>query len=86
VDAVVTQVNKMGFVAEVGPLKVFVSNHLIPNDFKFDANDQCYVSENESIKISKDDEVRLKIMNSRVESTEIFAIGSIKEDYLGLIS
>jgi len=28
VDAVVTQVNKMGFMAEVGPLQVFVSKHV----------------------------------------------------------
>jgi DNA-directed RNA polymerase II subunit RPB7 len=28
VDAIVTQVNQMGFFAEVGPLQVFVSNHV----------------------------------------------------------
>ncbi|KAL6041531.1 DNA-directed RNA polymerase II subunit RPB7 [Balamuthia mandrillaris] len=56
VDAVVTQVNKMGFMAEVGPLQVFVSKHLIPSDMNFDANDECFVSDDESIRISKDDE------------------------------
>ena len=35
-DAVVTQVNKLGFFAQVGPLQVFVSKHLIPSDMKFD--------------------------------------------------
>jgi hypothetical protein len=29
-DAVVTTVNKLGFFAQVGPLQVFVSKHLIP--------------------------------------------------------
>jgi len=86
VDAVVTQVNKMGFMAEVGPLQVFVSKHLIPADMKFDPNDQSFISEDESIKISKDDEVRLKIVGSRVDASEIFSIGSIKEDYLGKIN
>jgi DNA-directed RNA polymerase subunit E'/Rpb7 len=28
VDAVVTNVNKMGFFADVGPLSVFVSTHV----------------------------------------------------------
>eukprot|EP01103_Thecamoeba_quadrilineata_P010111 TRINITY_DN2098_c0_g1_i1.p1 TRINITY_DN2098_c0_g1~~TRINITY_DN2098_c0_g1_i1.p1 ORF type:complete len:118 (-),score=20.35 TRINITY_DN2098_c0_g1_i1:133-486(-) len=88
VDAVVTQVNKMGFFAEVGPLQVFVSKHLIPSDMTFDPQKPvaCFVSEDESIKIAKDDEVRLKIIGTRVDATEIFSIGSIKEDYLGPIS
>merc|ERR1711879_1060433 len=86
VDAVVTQVNKMGFMAEVRPLQVFVSKHLIPTDMTFDPTEHCFASEDESVKISKDDEVRLKIVGTRVDASEIFAIGSIKEDYLGLIS
>lgn len=30
VDAVVVTVNKMGFFAEVGPLNIFISNHVLP--------------------------------------------------------
>jgi DNA-directed RNA polymerase II subunit RPB7 len=47
VDAVVVTVNKMGFFAEVGPLNIFISNHLIPTDFKFEPNSMppCYISE-----------------------------------------
>jgi len=88
VDAVVSQVNKMGFFAEVGPLQVFVSKHLIPSDMKFDpqANPPCFISDDGSVKIEKDCEVRLKIVGTRVDANEIFSIGSIKEDYLGLIS
>ena len=88
VDALVTTVNKMVFFAEVGPLNIFVSNHLIPSDFVFDlnVNAPCYVSEEGmGHKIGKDDQVRLRIIGTRVDATEIFAIGSIKEDYLGLI-
>eukprot|EP00026_Physarum_polycephalum_P019920 Phypoly_transcript_22190.p1 GENE.Phypoly_transcript_22190~~Phypoly_transcript_22190.p1 ORF type:complete len:173 (+),score=29.71 Phypoly_transcript_22190:79-597(+) len=87
-DAVVTQVDKMGFFAEAGPLQIFVSKHLIPPEINFDpqSNPPAFVSEDETIRISKDDEVRLKIVGTRVDATEIFSIGSIKEDYLGLIS
>jgi len=86
VDAVVSQVNKMGFFAEVGPLQVFVSSHLIPPYLKFDpqSNPPCFVSE-EGDKIEKDSEVRLKIVGTRVDANEIFSIGSIKEDFLGPI-
>eukprot|EP01089_Gocevia_fonbrunei_P020815 TRINITY_DN7835_c0_g1_i1.p1 TRINITY_DN7835_c0_g1~~TRINITY_DN7835_c0_g1_i1.p1 ORF type:complete len:171 (-),score=25.13 TRINITY_DN7835_c0_g1_i1:32-544(-) len=85
-DAVVTNVNKMGFMAEAGPLQIFVSKHLIPADMTFDAEESCYSSSDGSDQISKDDEVRLKIVGSRVDATEIFAVGSIKDDYLGRIA
>ena len=40
-DAVVTVVNKLGFFAQVGPLQVFVSKHLIPEDMAFDPQVRC---------------------------------------------
>jgi len=87
-DAVVTQVNKMGFFAEVGPLQVFVSRHQIPADMHFDpqSSPPCIVSEDGAIRLEKDTEVRLKVVGTRVDATEIFAIGSIREDFLGVIS
>lgn len=83
VDAVVTTVNKMGFFADVGPLSVFVSTHLISSDMKFNpsANPPAYVSPDETIE--KGSRVRLKIVGTRTDVNEIYAIGSIKEDYLG---
>jgi len=88
VDAIVSQVTKMGFFAEVGPLQVFISKHLIPADMSFDAaaNPPCFVSDDGSVKIEKDCEVRLKVVGTRVDANEIFSIGSIKEDFLGLTS
>jgi len=55
---------------------------------QFDAQsaNPCFVSEDGSTRISKDDEVRLQIKGTRIDATEIFAIGSIREDYLGVIS
>ncbi|ORX57796.1 hypothetical protein BCR36DRAFT_344469 [Piromyces finnis] len=89
VDGIVTSVNKMGFFVEVGPVTVFVSNHLIPEDMKFDPNSNppSYISvgaENQQ-RIANNVNVRLKIVGTRVDATEIFAIGTIKEDYLGCI-
>ncbi|KAI8390983.1 RNA polymerase Rpb7 [Radiomyces spectabilis] len=85
-DAVVTTVNKMGFFADAGPLQIFVSNHLIPNDMRYDpsGNPPYYSSDDQMI--TKDVQVRIKLVGTRVDATEIFAIGTIKEDYLGVIS
>lgn len=83
VDGVVTTVNKMGFFADVGPLSVFISTHLIPSDMSYNpsANPPAYVSPDENIE--RGSRVRLKIVGTRTDVNEIYAIGSIKEDYLG---
>ncbi|GAM18561.1 hypothetical protein SAMD00019534_017360 [Acytostelium subglobosum LB1] len=75
-DAVVTKVTNLGFFAEAGPLSIFVSTHLIPADMQFDAQsaNPCFVSEDGSTKISKDDEVRLQIKGTRVDATEIVRV------------
>ncbi|XP_006654370.2 DNA-directed RNA polymerase II subunit RPB7 [Oryza brachyantha] len=86
-EAVVTMVNKMGFFAEAGPVQIFVSNHLIPDDMEFQSGDvPNYTTSDGSVKIQKDSEVRLKIIGTRVDATEIFCIGTIKDDFLGVIS
>ncbi|XP_021844524.2 DNA-directed RNA polymerase II subunit RPB7 [Spinacia oleracea] len=86
VQAVVTMVNKMGFFAEVGPVQIFVSNHLIPDDMEFQSADTpTYSTSDGLVKIKKDTEVRLKIIGTRVDTKEIFCIGAMKEDYMGVI-
>ncbi|KAI0030626.1 hypothetical protein K488DRAFT_79534 [Vararia minispora EC-137] len=85
VDGIVTNVTRMGFFADVGPLTVFVSNQLIHPDLRFDhnANPPAFASEDQTIE--KGTKIRLKIVGTRVDATEIFAIGTIKEDHLGVI-
>ncbi|GAA6023566.1 hypothetical protein JCM10207_005716 [Rhodosporidiobolus poonsookiae] len=85
VDGVVTNVNKMGIFVDVGPLQCFISTHLVPPDFAFDpnANPPCFSSTEDTMLIQKSTKIRLKIVGTRVDATEIFAIGTIKEDYLG---
>ena len=71
-DVVVKSVNKMGFFAESGPLQVFVSNHLIPEDFEFDtSHDPAYVTGDGEQKIVPNCEVRLRIVGTRVDNAEI---------------
>lgn len=72
-DASVINVNKMGFFAVVGPLNVFVSNHLIPLDLQFDPNSNppAFVSEDQSTRIRKSSAVRLRVVGLKIEARHI---------------
>ncbi|KAJ8535593.1 hypothetical protein K7X08_023313 [Anisodus acutangulus] len=60
---------------------------LIPDDMEFQSGDVLnYTTSDGSVKIQKESEVRLKIIGTRVDATEIFCIGTIKDDFLGVIS
>ncbi|XP_023317838.1 DNA-directed RNA polymerase II subunit RPB7-like [Trichogramma pretiosum] len=48
-------------------------------------NPPCYKSKEEDVVIQADDEIRLKIVGTRVDATGIFAIGTLMDDYLGLM-
>ncbi|KAK9803653.1 hypothetical protein WJX72_008490 [[Myrmecia] bisecta] len=85
-DAVVTQVNKVGFFAEAGPLQIFVSSHLIPEDFELTTADEpSFVSADGEVRIQLGSEVRLRVVGTRIDASDIFCVGTIKEDYLGVI-
>jgi len=87
VDCVVTQITKLGFFADAGPFAIFVSSSLIPEDYEFTSGDQgpCFISGDQDVAIVRNCEVRVKIVGIRVDATEIFGIGTIKEDYLGVL-
>ena len=72
-DAVVSQVNKIGLRCEIGPLECFVSRHCIPAEMDFDPNSSspCYKSKDEEQVIQKNDEIRLKTIGLRIDATDI---------------
>ena len=79
-------------------LQIFFSHHnglhlaikfySIPADMTFDPNSNppCYKTAEEDMVIQQDDEIRLKIVGTRVDASDIFAIGTLMDDYLGLVS
>ncbi|KAL7449552.1 hypothetical protein ACHAWC_001609 [Mediolabrus comicus] len=87
VDATVGQCNELGFFAYVGPLRIFVSKHSMPEDMfnGFDGERDSWVSDDKEVVISAGCGVRLKIKGRTVEPGNITAIGTIKDNYLGLI-
>ena len=88
VDGIVKSVNKMGIFVSVSALEIFVSKHLMPPDLKFDkhSNPASYVSGmmDDRVRIEPGSEVRIRIVGIRFDAREIFAIASLKEDYLGV--
>ena len=91
IDATVSTCNTLGFFSFVGPLRIFVSKHSMQEDmFKvgydgFDKERDAWVSSDNEVVISKGCGVRLKITGRVVEDRNISAIGTIKDNYLGLI-
>ena len=95
-----SSVNRMGVFADVGPLPVFVSNHvccvdlfptlkltcikLIPADIKWDPNatPPQYTDNGDQV-IEKGTHLRIKLIGTRSDVGSMFAIGSVKEDFLG---
>jgi DNA-directed RNA polymerase, subunit E'' len=86
-DATVSQCNQLGFFAFVGPLRVFVSKHSMPEDLMngFDGERDAWISDDKEVVIAPGCGVRLKIKGRTVEQGNITAIGTIKDHYLGLI-
>lgn len=64
---------QMGFFAQAGPLDIFVSNHLIPDEYEFDStNEPSYrTSGEDSDTILAGSIVRLRIVGTRVDAQEI---------------
>lgn len=72
VDAPIVSCTKMGYFASVGPLSVFISNYQIPQNLLEELG-------NNSI-------VRLKIIGTKIDSSRVYAIGTLNDDFLGVIS
>lgn len=78
VDAVVSNVNKLGFFAQMGPLQIFTSAHLLPVSYRFtpDANPAEFSPVGEGAagqgtSVVKGRKVRLRIIGVRLDVTEI---------------
>jgi len=87
VDSTVSICSSLGFFAFVGPLRIFVSKHSMPEDMMngFDGDKDAWVSDDREVVVAAGSGVRLKIKGRTVEQGNITAIGTIKDNYLGLI-
>lgn len=72
IDAPIVSCTKMGYFASIGPLSIFISNYQIPQSLLEDLG-------NNSV-------VRLKIIGTKIDSSKVYAIGTLNDDFLGVIS
>ncbi|EME26790.1 DNA-directed RNA polymerase II subunit RPB7 [Galdieria sulphuraria] len=85
-DAVVTNVTRHGIFAQVGPLTIFVSRHQIPSDMTHDEETASYISVVEKAeRIQRDSAIRLRVNGIKIDASSFTAVGTILDDYLGLI-
>lgn len=82
-DGVVTDVNRVGIFLNVGPLQCFISRHSIPSDMQFDPSSSSYKTADETLVIQISTPLRFKVVGTRVDASDIFAIGTLMDDYLG---
>lgn len=76
---------QVGFFAEAGPLQLFVSNHLIPEDYTFKGlPEPSFISADETVTIAPGTEVRVRVVGSRMEATTIVCLLSILRVFLSI--
>ena len=99
-DCVVSSVSKVGFFADAGPMQVFVSNHLIPDEYGFvgggmgaggggggGGGEAAYeAADGSAPRVAAGAEVRLRVVGTRMDANEVFCVASMKDDYLGVIN
>ena len=84
----VTSVNRdgSGMMVDAGPVEIFISDKLMPNDLKYNTVKKGFFSEQDSlVEIVTGSQVRVKIIGMRLNSVsdKMIVIGSIKHDFLG---
>ncbi|CAH8518610.1 unnamed protein product [Schistosoma rodhaini] len=84
VDAIVTQVTKVGVFAEAGPLTIFISKYSVPSNIKFEGaetttdglNDE---DEEETQTVQIEDRIRIRIIGLRVDASDIVSFAYFKD-------
>lgn len=88
VDALVSMSdNTAGINVNIGPLVIYVSRFCMPKTISFDeTSGNRWVSEDGATEIAVGTTIRLRIIGFAFRDGKISAVGTINEDYLGVIS
>lgn len=87
-DVIVTEATELGFFAQAGPLKLCVAKENMFREYQYDnkGSSPSWISgEDPALRIERNSKCRVKLVGTKVDENEIFAIGTIVEDYLGPI-
>jgi DNA-directed RNA polymerase II subunit RPB7 len=87
VDGFVSQVSKLGFFVEVGPMRVFISKHSIPESYTLvtpiKADETPNQAEHGNEEIKRGDHVRLRILGIRFDFNDGLVGTGEFGDFLG---
>lgn len=88
-DAIVTSVNNFGFSCSVGGmLDIFVHRDNFPSGNPEDPSrfvDNAWISDDDSVHLRKDCGVRVRLVSMKFMNSNITGIGSIKDDFCGVL-
>lgn len=85
-DAVVKQINNVGIFVDIGAVSCFINRHSIPAHYEYQPGTPAsYKSEGDEPLISIEEKVRVKIIGTRADMTGLFAVGTLMDDFLGII-
>ena len=85
-DGIVHQITGGNILVKVGPMVVFIEKNKIPQDFEYDAKNECYKNKKDSSDIIKvGEKVRFKYIEIQYSPNEFRPIGTMFEKYLGHI-
>ena len=83
VEGVVSGLNQTGIFVESGPLQMYISRHNMPEGSKYLGGDAFDFGHSHRL-IEKKDVLRVKLIKVQMKD-RLFAIGTIDEDFLGLL-
>eukprot|EP00913_Durusdinium_trenchii_P010678 g10018.t1 len=78
VDVEVTEVNKLGFFAELGPARIFVSKSMVPEGWSYSEDDasSSFVSADGTKVIRRGSDVRVRLVATKQDQNRLNAIGT----------
>ena len=87
-DAVITEASALGFFADAGPMRLFVSAQSnISLDYRFDQHAKPLAgwvnTEDIGVRLEAGKTVRVRLNGMQVETNEIYGVCTIAEDFLG---
>jgi DNA-directed RNA polymerase II subunit RPB7 len=82
-DAIVTNITKLGFFCEMGMVQIFVAKQFIPSSYFYNSKSNNFICKRLKRKISSEIIIRIRIIGVRDNCDHSQAIGSIKESNLG---
>ena len=87
IDAKVAKATQTGIWAQAGLLDIFIEEKQVPSGFSYECGSSTYQNQTTGMKIVRDSEIRVKIININPhnDSKRLVASGKLDLPHLGLI-